>query len=75
MASMSNQALMQAPILNGSNHSTWVAKMKVFLSCHECLEIVEDGVTLLKDEDRDALDRDVIQVDIGGHPPFSAGSK
>jgi hypothetical protein len=49
---------MQAPILNGSNHSTWVAKMKVFLSCHECLEIVEDGVTLLKAEDRDALDRD-----------------
>ena len=49
---------MQAPVLNGSNHSTWVAKMKVFLSYHECLEIVEDGVTLLKAEDRDALDRD-----------------
>jgi hypothetical protein len=58
MASMSNQALMQAPVLNGSNHSTWVSKMKVFLSCHECLEIVEDGVTLLKDEDQDALDWD-----------------
>jgi hypothetical protein len=58
MASMSNQALMQAPVLNGLNHSTWVSKMKVFLSCHECLEIVEDGVTLLKVEDQDALDRD-----------------
>jgi hypothetical protein len=58
MASMSNQALMKAPFLNGSNHSTWVSKMKLFLSCHECLEIVEDGVTLLKAKDRDALDRD-----------------
>lgn len=58
MASTSNHALMQAPVFNGLNYSTWVSKMKVFLSCHECLESVEDGVTLLKAEDRDALDWD-----------------
>jgi hypothetical protein len=58
MAVVSSQGLMQTHVLTRTNYSFWMSKMRVFLSYHECLDMITTPFTELDDEERDQLNRE-----------------